>query len=137
MLFYAFCLQFGSILLNLGSILLPFWLHFESILAPSASPEGSRGQGREMCTKCIDFGVPRASHLECNFRSKSLQKINQIFAQFFNGFFIDFESQNSSQNLSKKPPKINQQICPKIHTFFHGFFIDSALIFEDIFKLFQ
>ena len=57
--FYAFCFQFGSILLNLGSILLPVWLHFESILVPFASPEGSWGQGHEMRTKCIDFGVPR------------------------------------------------------------------------------
>ena len=62
-IFYSFCLQLCSILLNCGSILLPFWLYFDSILAPVASLEGSRGQGHEMCTKCIDFGVPRASHL--------------------------------------------------------------------------
>ena len=36
---------------------------FLSILARFATPEGSRGQGHEMCTKCLDFGIPRASHL--------------------------------------------------------------------------
>ena len=53
----------NSFWLHFNSVLAPFLLHFGSILAPFASPEGSRGQGHEMSTKCLDFGIPRASDL--------------------------------------------------------------------------
>ena len=113
-LFYAFCLQFGSILLNLGSILLVFWLYFEPILDPSASPEGSRGQGHEMCTKCIDFGVPWASHLEGIFAQKAIKKSIKILLNFLIDFSLILRAnmapktlpktfKNQSTNLSKNP----------------------------------
>ena len=112
--FYAFCLQFGSILLNLGSILLVFWLHFEPILDPSASPEGSRGQGHEMCTKCIDFGIPWACHLDGIFAQKAIKKSIKILLNFLIDFSLILRAKialktfpktlkNQSTNLSKIP----------------------------------
>ena len=105
---YAFCIKLCSILLNFGSILLPCWRHFDFILAPFASPEGSQGQGHEMCTKHIDFGLPWASHLGRIFAQKAIKKSIKCLLSFFNGFFIDFENQNGSQNHPKNIPKINQ-----------------------------
>ena len=68
-----FELILASFWLRFGSILAPFWPHFGSILAPFASPEGSRGQGHEMSTKCLDFGIPRASHLEAFLAQKTIK----------------------------------------------------------------
>ena len=126
-LFYAFCLQFGSILLNLGSILLVFWLHFEPILDPSASPEGSRGQGHEMCTKCIDFGVPRASQLGGIFAQKAIKKSIKILLNFLIYFSSILRAKMAPKTLPKTFQKSIDKSVQKSYVFY-GLFIDFAMI---------
>ena len=91
-------LHFGSILVHFTSILPSFQMHFGYILAPFASPEGSRGQGHEMCTKCVESG-PQASHLGGIFDQKSIKKTVKVVLNFS----IDF---SSILNVKLKPKSI-------------------------------
>ena len=72
----------------------------------------------------------------CHFGSQnqhfSTQKLHRFFDWFLKPFCLHFASQNPHRN----PPKMNQQICPKIYTFFDWFLIDFAMIFQTIFKQF-
>ena len=125
-LFYTFRLQFGSILLNLGSILLVFWLHFEPILDPSASPEGSWGQGHETCTKCIDFGLPWASYLDGIFAQKVIKKSIKILLNFLMDFSLILRAKMAPKTLPKTLQKsINKSVQKSMR-----FFKDFSLILQ-------
>ena len=119
-------------MLNLGSILLVFWLHFEPILDPSASPEGSWGQGHETCTKCIDFGLPWASYLDGIFAQKVIKKSIKILLNFQ----IDFSLILRAKMAPKTPPKNLEKSIYKSVQKSIRFLMDFSLISQWFFKRF-
>ena len=132
-------LELCSNLIDFWSFWAPFCLHFGSFLGHFGSfwtPPGVPGETSQFSSLFGTFLVSILAPFWCHFGSQnqhfSSQKLHRFFDWFLEPFCLHFASQNPHRN----PPKMNQQICPKIYTFFDWFLIDFAMIFQTIFKQF-